>query len=447
MSATSRKVVAMKIKFIFLCTLVLGFSLIKLMVLDLKSTSAGTYPGKWYGWYSSEVKEKELMGLYKGDAFPDQVVIASWGFKANDVDEIKDLLPESFYNMVKNPEIWGSIRINETAYIPKDEWPGEHIRNRKNATEFYRGQPYVDEKGHLQNYRAGIPFPGSENGIEIAWNLVNARNFGEKMWSRFATAVINKRGHTRYADAENTYLWFSGLLYGDNGPLFTPNPNGYDSFSAVGYNAPYDLRGSVPLTHRYDDPDKADDMWLYLPSLRKVRRMSTTQRWDRLPGGFDFTYDSILCFQGKPTNYEWKYLGRKMLLCGHNSSYSLQQIEHKPGGLPDQQYQRVNTVVLQYIPKIFCPISKAVLYLDPESYFPYYAEYYDKLGRPLRFDGNIWSVDNDGLIHPGNILVVDVQRIHSSNNYIYDTRNNLDADHIQPKFFSMDYLRSYFGGR
>lgn len=437
----------MKIKIKVVWLPVVVSTLLIIIFFDLKFSFAGTYPGKWYGWYCPDVKEADLVGLYKGDAFPDQVVIGSWGYNADNVDEIRGLLPESFYNMVKNPEIWGPIRINETEYIPKDEWPGEHIDRRKNATEFYRGEPYVDENGHIQNYKAGIPFPGSKKGIEIAWNIVNARNFGEKVWCRFTTAVISKTGHTRYAVVENSYFWFNGLLYGDNGPLFTPNPNQYDYFNAVGYNAPYDLKGSIPLTHRYDDPDKADDMWLYLPSLRKVRRLSTIQRWDRLPGGFDFTYDSILCFQGKPTNYEWKYLGRKILLCGHNSAHQMQQIEHKPGGFPDQQYQRVNTVILQYIPKIYCPISKAVLYLDPEAYFPYYAEFYDKKGMLFRFDGNIWSVDMDGLIHPGSMLVVDMQRVHSSNNYIYETRNNLDADHINPGFFSMDYLRWYFGGR
>ncbi len=436
-----------RIRFFFHCLLVIGLSLGIYTSLNLETTFADTYPDKWYGWYCPEVKERDLRGLYKGDAFPDQLIIASWGYKGNDVDEIKDLLPDSFYNMVKSPEIWGPIRINETEYIPKDEWPGVHISIRDNATEFYKGEPYIDEKGHIQNYNAGIPFPGSKKGIELAWNLVKARNFGEKMWCGFVTAVINKKGHTDYAVVENTYFWFNGLLYADNGSLYLPNKNQYESFNAVGYNAPYDLRGSIPLTHRYDNPDKADDMWLYLPSQRKVRRLSTTQRWDRLPGGFDFTYDSILCFQGKPTHYEWKYLGRKMLLCGHNSAYNLQQIKYKPGGLPDQQYQRVNTVALQYIPKNFSPISKAVLYLDPEAYFPYYAEFYDKKGVPFRFDGNIWSVDNDGLIHPGSMLVVDLQRIHSSNNYIYDTRNNLDAEHIQPSFFSIEHLRGYFGGR
>jgi len=363
------------------------------------------------------------------------------------VDEIKDLLPHSFYNMIKDPEIWGDIRINETKYIPKEEWPGKHIRIRKNATECYRGEPYVDEKGHIQNYSAGIPFPGSKKGIELGWNFDKARNYGQKDWCKFLVAVIAENGYTRYALSEKSSFCFNGLLYGDIKPHFEPNPNNYDQFFTVGYRAPYEFRGVVSATRRYDDPEKQDDMWIYLPSLRKIRRMSTTQRWDKLPGGLDNTYDSNLGFQGKPTNYEWEYLGRKLLLCGHNSSYQLQQLRNKPGGFPDQQYQRVNTIVLQYVPKRYSPISKAVMYLDPESYCAYYAEFYDKRGRPCLFEGYIWSVDTDGVIHPGNMLIADVQRIHSSNHYVYDTRNNLDATQIKPAFFSLEYLRSYFGGR
>ncbi len=410
-------------------------------------TFAGTYPDKWYGWYCPDVKKKDMRGLFKGDAFPNQTVINAWGYKANDVDEIKDLLPEGFYNMIKHPELWGPIRINETKYIPKNCWPGEHIRLRNEATERYGGEPYLDDKGHIQNYKAGIPFPDSNKNVELAWNFVKARNYGQKQWSQFITAIIAKNGHTRYGSVENSHFWFNGLLYGDNKPLYTPNVNNYDFFHTVGYKAPYDLRGVVSVTYRYDDPDRQDDMWIYLPTLRKVRRLSTTQRWDKLPGGLDNTYDSTTGFQGKPTNYEWKYLGRKVLLCGHNSKHQFQQLKRKPGGIPDQQYQRVNTIILQYTPKIYSPISKGVMYLDPESYCSYYSEFYDKSGRLSLFDANIWSVDNDSVIHPGSMLITDAQRIHSSNTYIYNNRNNLDAKHINPEFFTLKNLKLYFGGR
>jgi hypothetical protein len=206
----------------------------------------------------------------------------------------------------------------------------------------------------------------------------------------------------------------------------------------------------VMLTHRYDDADKQDDQWMYITSLRRVRRMSAAQRWDKLPGGQDITYDSATGFQGKPTNYEWKYLGRKELLCGRQAIAQLQEIKGKPGGgTADQLYQRVNTVMVEYVPKIVSSVSKAVMYLDPETYFCYYVEFYDKRGRPYLFYNHCWGITADGCAHLIGFFVGDVQRIHSSNNYIYDTCQNLDAEAsgINSRFFQMGSLKKRYCGR
>ncbi len=69
--------------------------------------------------------------------------------------------------MINGPEVWGPIRINETAYIPKNKWPGDHIKLRNEATEKHRGEPYLDEKNHVRNYRAGFPFSGSDKGFTL----------------------------------------------------------------------------------------------------------------------------------------------------------------------------------------------------------------------------------------------------------------------------------------
>jgi len=423
-------------------------SLIAAPALNIKpgfASSMGDYPGKWYGWHCPEVDPIENKGMLRGDAFPEQTIIASWGYKADPVDEIKDLIPEAFYEMVNHPEVFGFVRINETAYIHNSKWPGEHIRLRNEATEKYKGQPTLDEKGHIRNYRAGIPFPGSTDGLEIAWNFVKARNYGEKQWADFIFTVIDKKGGTRHIVSANSYFWFNGHLYDDT-PCYGPNPNNYDFFHTLGYKAPYDFRGTTPLTYRYNDPDKQDDMWMYLPALRRTRRMATSQRWDRYPGGVDWTWDNATGFQGKPTNYEWKYLGQKEMLCGHNSKWQTQQTNGLASSICDQQYQRVNAIVLEYRPKIISTVSRVVMYLDPDSYQCYYAENYDKRGRLWLFLNNIWSVDNMGVIYPMSQHLFDVQRDHATACFVTDTRTNRDVTH-GPEFFSMDKLKTYFGGR
>jgi hypothetical protein len=169
-----------------------------------------------------------------------------------------------------------------------------------------------------------------------------------------------------------------------------------------------------------------------------------------MPGGQDITWDAATGFQGKPTNYEWKYLGRKELLCGRQAKDQLQEIHDKPGGgCCDQLYQRVNTVMLEYIPKIISSVGRAVMYLDPEMYCCYYVEFFDKRGRPYLFYCHTWVVQGDGCISPIGFLVADVQRTHSSNNYTYEEFQNEDGwkAGIIPSFFEINYLKKIYASR
>ena len=412
-------------------------------------TIPGDHPDKWYGFHCAEIPRDQIHIIRSGDAFPNQTIISSWGYKAKPIEEIKDLVPEIWYDICTHPDLWGETRMNETAFIPREKW-GDNTKRVDEATKKNKGTAKLNEKGHLINYKNGMPFPDTTDGREMAWNFVNSLIYGQQMIVRFCTGVTDKKGHKRYSQAEQNYYWWKGRIYGADIPEKQPNPNNYSFYSAMGFAFPYDLKGLVIITHRYDDPEKADDQWMYITSLRRVRRMSAAQRWDKLPGGQDITYDAATGFQGKPTNYEWKYLGRKELLCGRQAAYQLQEIKDKPGGgAADQLYQRVNTMMLEYKPKIVSTVSRAVMYLDPESYACFYVEFYDTRGRPYLFYNHCWGIGNDGAMMPIGFLVADVQRTHSSNNYMMDNYFNLDAEKagITPEYFNMENLRKVFSGR
>ena len=416
---------------------------------DLPKEIPGNYEGKWYGVYCTNVPRTNMLGVRSGEAYPDQKIINSWGYKAKPIEEIRDLLPGAYYDVCSHPQDWGDIRINETAYIPLDEWPGEHQMVRREKSKKYKGTARVNEKGHLENWVAGFPFPGSENGIEIGWNFVNARNYGEELLARFYTGVIDRKGKVRYSTSEQCYLWWSGRLHGEHVPRLEPNPNNYDFCSSLGFYHPYDLRGLVMITHRYDSPDKQDDMWMYIPVLRRVRRMSTTQRWDKFPGGSDLTYDAVTGFQGKVSNYDWKYLGRKELLCTRQAKDQIQEQNGKPVGACDQLYQRVNVVMVEYIPKINSVISRATMYLDPEIYACYYVEFFDKRGRPYLFMLYPWVIQANGYQSPIGFVVLDLPRRHASVINTYDEYQDEAgvAYGINPSFFQMEFLRKRYSGR
>ena len=61
---------------------------------------------------------------------------------------------------------------------------------------------------------------------------------------------------------------------------------------AIFYQAPANIRGTSFLVFDYADDSRANDQWLYLPALRKVRRIPASDRGDYFLGT-DLTFDEI----------------------------------------------------------------------------------------------------------------------------------------------------------
>lgn len=58
------------------------------------------------------------------------------------------------------------------------------------------------------------------------------------------------------------------------------------------FTAPADVRGTAFMNWSYTDPTKPDDQWIYLPALRRVRRISAEKKNDSFMGS-DFTYEDL----------------------------------------------------------------------------------------------------------------------------------------------------------
>ena len=53
----------------------------------------GNFEGKWYGMFSPAITKENCFGIRHGEAFPNQTILSSWGYKAKPIEEIKDLVP------------------------------------------------------------------------------------------------------------------------------------------------------------------------------------------------------------------------------------------------------------------------------------------------------------------------------------------------------------------
>lgn len=67
---------------------------------------------------------------------------------------------------------------------------------------------------------------------------------------------------------------------------------GKDKKTIMYFEKPADVKGTGFLSFEYDEPSKEDDRWLYLPALKKVRRISGSSKNDYFMGT-DFTYDDM----------------------------------------------------------------------------------------------------------------------------------------------------------
>ncbi|MCV2886325.1 outer membrane lipoprotein-sorting protein [Aestuariibacter sp. AA17] len=118
------------------------------------------------------------------------------------------------------------------------------------------------------------PTTSATSGLEVM-QQVNARDDGNMIQRRFVLELTNKDGKTKTEKTRSYRRYF-----------------GDEKRTVIFYEEPTRVRGTGFLTFDYPDPSVDDDQWLYLPALRKVRRISASDRGDYFLGT-DFTYEDI----------------------------------------------------------------------------------------------------------------------------------------------------------
>lgn len=110
------------------------------------------------------------------------------------------------------------------------------------------------------------------SGDEIA-ERINARDEGQAVSRLLTMELTDADGKTRIRKTKGFRKYY-----------------GVEKRTAIFYLEPRNIKGTAFLT--YDYPETDDDQWLYLPALRKVRRISASDRGDYFLGT-DFTYEDI----------------------------------------------------------------------------------------------------------------------------------------------------------
>lgn len=104
---------------------------------------------------------------------------------------------------------------------------------------------------------------------------VNARDEGDQVSRDLRIELIDRRGKIRVQETRGFRRYF-----------------GDEKRTVIFYRKPTNIRDTAFLTYDYPSSEVDDDQWLYLPALRKVRRISASDRGDYFLGT-DFTYEEI----------------------------------------------------------------------------------------------------------------------------------------------------------
>ncbi|MCG8589160.1 MAG: DUF1329 domain-containing protein [Proteobacteria bacterium] len=289
----------------------------------------------------------------------------------------------------------------------------------KAATAQYGGQARIGPDGSLENYTAGQPFPmdqidckgDPQAGTKIMWNF-------DYQWEG---AGADTAYYYSYWDrGEELPLYYEGtsktvqlshrpepkILAASKGDLF----RGEKRKTAFGIevNAPFDARGIMVMTYRYKASDAArseaknDDTWVYVPTLRRVRRISSAQRTDSV-SGTDFTFDDLRSFAGIVPQYEWTCLGEMEMLAPMNSKVKAYPYskDHNfgPYGLSyaDDRWEMRKVVKVRMTPKNSDhPYHHKDIYIDKQAMNALYSFAYDQKEElwKIIWHNKRWSEDN-----------------------------------------------------
>ena len=104
---------------------------------------------------------------------------------------------------------------------------------------------------------------------------VDKRNDGDTQISNLKMILINKADEQRIRKVKSKRKDY-----------------GQDSKMLMTFVEPADVKGTGYLAWEFDNPEKDDSRWLYMPALRKIRRISGSSNADYFMGT-DFTYDDM----------------------------------------------------------------------------------------------------------------------------------------------------------
>jgi hypothetical protein len=265
--------------------------------------------------------------------------------------------------------------------------PEEYVRNTQKYSHLVRIKETPGGGHTITGYVAGSPFPNPsepQKGYKI---LVD-------FWYRSIPYLycgtddyqylINSAHQVTSARYEDVFRRLSHISDSTQ-PITDPRAQGidYSQFSMV--LAPEQQRYTAFLTIYYIDPAKAEDVYIFVPQLRRVLRGSTNSRCAPVAGS-DFTPDDFTGFSGGIARFQAEYLRDQRILTLTNSDphrygqlanyYPLYFPKPEVGKWETRDTYVIDTRRISSQKSGYC-YGKQIMYVDKSTFVIFWKDIYD----------------------------------------------------------------------
>ena len=302
-----------------------------------------------------------------------------------DIEIVRMLKPPGWAQEYDFPEL--KLEIQPTA-----DWKPHPVYVA--ATQKFAGQARLGAEGELENYTAGRPFSEDQiraaspeqAGLMLGWNrMFRWQYYGwsqpELTMNYIKPEAPGTKGRTneglkgggdvqRYLVQNYQRVYLNHLAWmADNG--YRADADDVETRlhkDYVEFLEPTDVKGTKFVVERMLNALEEDQVNSYLPTQRRVRRLSAQERADTYMGS-DMTLDDFESFSGRVLDYDWKLLGEHAVLAVFDSRTPLSVYFGPQSRVPLDRWQVRDCWVVEVRPKWSeHPYSSKILFVDKQSF-------------------------------------------------------------------------------
>ncbi len=257
------------------------------------------------------------------------------------------------------------------------------------------------ETREVEGWQSGEPFPGvKEDDPQFAEKLIWNYHLGQlqgdvataKSWTQ--ALIDGKKGIHAEPVAEFTRYNMKGRIGGEA----VEGEGKERSRQLLFFKEPADMKGLGTFMIYYDSP-QVPDAWVYVPAVRRVRRLSGGAWMDPV-GSSDQLQDDLEVFNARPSWYKgYKYLGKRTILAVAHAKlpawnpqgktfeerYPVLEQSEPFWNMNNDRFEPREVWVIEATTPDAHPYSKKILFMDTKYPRIYQAEAYNRKGEFWKF--------------------------------------------------------------